>query len=122
MSDVSFILIYVKDVAASEAFYASILGRGAIESSPTFAMLPAAPNLRLGLWKRDGVKPQASAAGGGEIAFTAADESEVDSLYEAWRAQGVRIEQAPTSMDFGRTFVGIDPDGTRLRVFAPPAH
>ena len=31
MSDVSFILVYVNDVAASEAFYASILGRGAIE-------------------------------------------------------------------------------------------
>ena len=122
MSDVSFILVYVKDVAASEAFYASILGRGAVESSPTFAMLTAAPNLMLGLWKRDGVKPPASAAGGGEIAFTAAGDSEVDSLYEAWRARGVRIVQAPTSMDFGRTFVGVDPDGTRLRVFAPPTH
>ena len=31
MSDVSFILVYVDDVAASEAFYTSILGRGAIE-------------------------------------------------------------------------------------------
>src|SRR5208337_1649402 len=52
MSNVSFILVYVDDVAASEAFYGSILGRGAIESSPTFAMLPAAPGLMLGLWKR----------------------------------------------------------------------
>jgi hypothetical protein len=36
MSDVSFILVYVDDVAASEAFYASILGRGAIRLSPCF--------------------------------------------------------------------------------------
>ena len=119
MSDVSFILVYVDDVARSEAFYASVLGRGAVESSPTFAMLPAAPNLMLGLWKRDGVKPPASAAGGGEIAFTAADDAEVDALFAEWRARGVAIAQPPTKMDFGYTFVGLDPDGNRLRVFAP---
>ena len=75
MSDVSFILVYVDDVVASEAFYASILGRGAIESSPTFAMLPAAPGVMLGLWKRDGVKPPAARASG-EIAFSAANDAE----------------------------------------------
>ena len=63
MSDVSFILVYVDDVAASEAFYASILGRGAVNSSPTFAMLPAAPGLMLGLWKRSGV-PTSGGRGG----------------------------------------------------------
>ena len=41
MSNVGFILVYVENVAPSEAFYASILGRSAVESSPTFAMLPA---------------------------------------------------------------------------------
>ena len=41
MSDVSFLIVYVDDVARSEAFYASILGRPAVESSKTFAMLPA---------------------------------------------------------------------------------
>ena len=122
MSDVSFILLYVDNVAASEAFYASILGRGAIDSSPSFAMVPAAPGLMLGLWKRSGVRPPASVAGGSEIAFTAADEAEVDALYTKWRALGVRIVQASTRMDFGYTFVGADPDGTRLRVFTPAAN
>ena len=28
---------------------------------------------------------------------------------------------APTAMDFGFTFVALDPDGHRLRVFAPGA-
>jgi len=119
MSDVSFILVYVDDVARSEAFYASILGRGAVESSPTFAMLPAAPNLMLGLWRREGVSPKANQAGGSEIAFTAVDDAEVDRLCAEWRARGVEIALAPTRMDFGYTFVGLDPDGTRLRVFAP---
>jgi predicted enzyme related to lactoylglutathione lyase len=121
MSDVSFILVYVDDVAASEAFYASILGRGAIESSPTFAMLPAAPGLMLGLWKRDGVKPPAANASG-EIAITAANDAEVDALFAQWRARGVAIAQAPMTMEFGYTFVALDPGGRRLRVFAPAAN
>jgi predicted enzyme related to lactoylglutathione lyase len=121
MSDVSFILVYVDDVVASEAFYASILGRGAIESSPTFAMLPAAPGVMLGLWKRDGVKPPAARASG-EIAFTAANDAEVDVLFAEWRARGVAIAQDPTTMEFGYTFVALDPGGRRLRVFAPAAN
>ena len=119
MSDVNFILVYVDDVPTSEAFYASILGRPAVESSPTFAMMPAAPGLMLGLWKRDGVKPKATPSGGGEIAFAASGKAEVDARFAEWRARGVAIAQEPTAMDFGYTFVGLDPNGQRLRVFAP---
>ena len=119
MRNVGFILVYVENVAASEAFYASILGRPAVESSPTFAMLPAAPGLMLGLWRRDGVKPAATSAGGAEIAFPAENPGEVDATFADWRARGVEIAQTPTRMDFGYTFVGLDPDGHRLRVFAP---
>jgi catechol 2,3-dioxygenase-like lactoylglutathione lyase family enzyme len=119
MRNIGFILAYVEDVAKSEAFYASILGRPAIESSATFAMLPAAPGLMLGLWRRDGVKPAATPAGGGEIAFRVDGAGEVDALFAEWRAQGVTIALAPTRMDFGYTFVALDPDGQRLRVFAP---
>ncbi len=121
MPDVSFVLVYVDDVSRSEAFYAAIVGRGAIQSSPTFAMLPAGPDLMMGLWRRDGVKPTATRGVGGEIALTAKTAAEVDSLWENWRARGVAIAQAPTAMDFGYTFVALDPDGQRLRVFAPAA-
>ena len=119
MSDVNFILIYVDDVAANEAFYTFILGRQPVESSPTFAMMPAAPGLMLGLWKREGVMPKATPAGGGEIAFSASGKAEVDALFAEWRRRGVAIAQEPTAMDFGYTFVGLDPNGQRLRVFAP---
>ena len=121
MPDVSFILVYVDDVAASQAFYASILGRGAIESSRPSPCSPAAPGLMLGLWKRDGVKPPAADASG-EIAFTAANDAEVDALFAEWRARGVAIAQAPMTMEFGYTFVALDPGGRRLRVFAPAAN
>jgi catechol 2,3-dioxygenase-like lactoylglutathione lyase family enzyme len=120
--NVDFLLIYVENVAASEAFYASILGRSAIESSPTFAMLPAAPGLMLGLWRKDGVKPAADGAGGGEIAFPVDNDREVDARFAEWSGGGVRIAQAPTRMDFGYTFVALDPDGQRLRVFAPSSN
>ena len=58
-------------------------------------------------------------AGGGEIAFTAQSHEEVDARCAAWRAKGVAIALEPTAMDFGYTFVALDPDGQRLRVFAP---
>ena len=119
MSNVSFVIVYVDDVARSEAFYASILGRPAIESSATFAMLPAAPGLMLGLWRHDGVKPPASAAGGGEIAFPVGNPADVDATFAEWRGRGVKMALPPTQMDFGYSFVALDPDGQRLRVFAP---
>jgi catechol 2,3-dioxygenase-like lactoylglutathione lyase family enzyme len=121
MPKVGFIIVYVENVAASEAFYAEILGRAAVDSSPTFAMLPAGPDVMLGLWRRDGVKPAATGAGGGEIAFPVAGDAEVDSLFAEWRGRGLKIALPPTRMDFGYTFVALDPDGQRLRVFAPAA-
>ena len=119
MSDIGFILLYVENVAVSKAFYAEALGRPAIESSPGFAMMPAGPNLMLGLWRRDEVEPKAGPAGGGEIAIVAESNAAVDETHALWRARGVTIAQAPTAMDFGYTFVGLDPDGHRIRVFSP---
>ena len=116
---VGFIIVYVENVAASEAFYASILGNPAVDSSPTFAMLPAAPGLMLGLWRRDGVKPDATPGGGGEIAFPVDNDAAVDAAHAEWRAKGVKIALPPTKLDFGYSFVALDPDGQRLRVFAP---
>ena len=119
MADVSFILLYVEDVAASRRSTPKFSTARRSRSSPTFAMLPAAPGVMLGLWRRDGVKPAANAPGGGEIAVSAESEAAVEAVHAEWRARGVRIAQAPTRMDFGYTFVGLDPDGHRLRVFAP---
>jgi len=59
--------------------------------------------------------------GGSEICFTVLDDKAVDETHTDWRKRGLTIAQAPTAMDFGRTFVALDPDGHRLRVFAPAA-
>ena len=119
MSDVSFILLYVEDVARSAAFYSSLLEKPVLEASPSFAMLPAAPGLMLGLWRRDGVAPKPGAPGGGEIAVTMADAAALDAAHARWASQGVEIAQKPTHMDFGYTFVALDPNGHRVRAFVP---
>ena len=81
MSDIAFILLYVENVPASEAFYTRTFGRPALESSPGFAMIPAAPGIMLGLWRRDEITPPAGAPGGGEIAFALESDAAVDAAH-----------------------------------------
>jgi catechol 2,3-dioxygenase-like lactoylglutathione lyase family enzyme len=122
MSRFSFVLLYVENPPASAAFYADLLGHPPVETSPTFAMLPLTEGVMLGLWLHGTVEPAAQApAGGSEIAFTVADADAVAATHADWRKRGLTIVQAPTRMDFGDTFVALDPDGHRLRVFAPMA-
>lgn len=122
MSHPNFVLLFVDSPPASADFYASLLGRPAVESSPTFAMFALESGLMLGLWSRHTVQPAATAGGGGgELAFTVADAKAVQAMHADWSKRGLRIAQAPTDMDFGHTFVALDPDGHRLRVFAPAA-
>jgi catechol 2,3-dioxygenase-like lactoylglutathione lyase family enzyme len=122
MPEFSFVLLYVKSPPASANFYAGLLGLPVIESSSTFAMLPLRDGCMLGLWSRETVAPAPAALpGAGEIAFTVADAQEVETEHQKWAARGLVIAQQPTRMDFGHTFVALDPDGNRLRVFAPGA-
>ena len=120
MSDPNFVILYVKSPAASVAFYETLLGKKPVEASANFAMFALASGAMLGLWARAEVEPAARAdAGGTELGFPVADDGAVDRTHEDWRGRGWSIAQAPTRMDFGRTFVALDPDGHRLRVFAP---
>jgi catechol 2,3-dioxygenase-like lactoylglutathione lyase family enzyme len=122
MPSPSFILLYVDHPPASAKFYSDLLGKPPVESSPTFAMFALENDLMLGLWSRHTVEPATtSLPGSGEIAFTVENGAAVDTIYADWGGRGLRIAQAPTDLDFGRTFVALDPDGHRLRVFAPGA-
>jgi predicted enzyme related to lactoylglutathione lyase len=117
MPNPNFVLLYVDSPDASAKFYAALLERQPVEASPTFALFALESGLMLGLWSRHTVEPAATAAGGGaELAFTVKD---VDAAYSDWTRRGLTALQEPTDMDFGRTFVAIDPDGHRLRVFTP---
>jgi predicted enzyme related to lactoylglutathione lyase len=122
MPNFSFLLLYVESPVTSAKFYNELFGLPIIEQSPTFAMLPLRDGVMLGLWSRATVEPKtAGQPGSSEVAFTVADAAAVKETHAAWKKQGLSIAQMPTRMDFGTTFVALDPDGHRLRVFAPEA-
>ena len=122
MAEFDLVVLYVDDAQVSSTFYQALLDRPVAQSSSKFVVLRLGKGTMLGLWQRDNVEPSVVAeAGGGEIALTVADAEAVRATYEAWKARDVRIAQPPTAMAFGHTFVALDPDGHRLRVFAPAA-
>ncbi len=115
-----FILLYVDEPETSAAFYARLLDRQPLDSSPNFVMFELAPGLRLGLWARRDVKPEPhGAADTGELAMAVGTTEEVEARCADQRRKGATILQEPETMDFGRTFLAADPDGHRLRVFCP---
>lgn len=121
MLDPNFVILYVDNPSLSAAFYTDLLKRPPIETSPTFVMFALASGVMLGLWARHTVVPAAQASGGSELAFTVESNATVNALHAEWRKRGLSIAQTPVAMDFGTTFVALDPDGHRLRVFAPTA-
>ena len=121
MQPPDFVILYVADVARSAALYARILNRSAIEASPSFAMLPLREAMMLGLWQMDVVSPSVTSPPGGfELALTVPDRPTLMHRFDAWSAlPGLTILEAPQARAFGLAFLAIDPDGNRLRVFAP---
>jgi catechol 2,3-dioxygenase-like lactoylglutathione lyase family enzyme len=124
MTDPNLIILYVKDPAASAAFYKELLGREPSSSFPTYVAFALEGGFTLGLWsiKRpaESLSPAPAEAGNRtELAFTVDDAASVEKLHGAWSARGVTIAQQPKTDVFGRTFVALDPDGHRLRVCTP---
>ena len=120
MSDTNYVLFYVEKPQASAAFYSALLQREPVENSATFALFVLDSGLKLGLWSRYTVEPPAAGRGGAsELVFAVADADVVNQRHVEWSLRGLPILQAPSDMDFGRTFVALDPDGHRLRVFSP---
>ena len=116
----TYLLLYVDSPATSANFYSRLLDRPPVELSPTFALFILDSGLKLGLWSRQDVEPATQVVGGGgELALGVADNQTVDRLHIQWAESGVSIAQDPTALDFGYTFVALDLDGHRLRVFCP---
>ncbi len=119
MSEPSMTILYVDNPAASADFYEKLLGRACIEASPTFRLFDLGAG-KLALWSRHAVEPRSSVTGGGgELVFIVENSTAVNAIHADWSARGLVMAQAPVDMDFGRTFVALDPDGHRLRVCAP---
>ncbi|MCX5497674.1 VOC family protein [Kaistia dalseonensis] len=117
MASPNLFLLYVEDTPKSVAFYTGLLGREAAVASPNFASFALDGGGALGLWARHkAVPPVAQAGTEGEIAFMVKDKAAIEALYADWTARGLAIAQEITTLDFGPTFVALDPDGHRLRV------
>ncbi|HWK93844.1 MAG TPA: VOC family protein [Pseudolabrys sp.] len=113
------VVLYVKDITASTHFYRGLLGTEPVESSANFVMFPMPP-VMLGLWVQDEVKPAPSGGPGAlELDFTMDSAKAVTDFHAEWVKRGFKTAQSPVEMDFGHTFVALDPDGHRLRVLAP---
>ena len=113
--NLGFVLLFVKNPLLSKEFYGRLLKIRPVEESPTFVLFILPNGLKLGLWSLKTAEPPVTVTGGGcELAFS---EEDVDGVYAQWKQMGIPIAQAPTDMDFGRTFMATDPDGHRLRVF-----
>ena len=81
MTTPNFVILYVDSPEDSGAFYAKLLGREPVESSPTFVMFVLDRGFKLGLWSRHTVEPAAAAmGGGGEIVIAVADASALGEL------------------------------------------
>lgn len=115
-----YMLLFVENPAVSARFYEFLLGLNPVEESPTFALFVLDGGYKLGLWSRHSAEPAVSRTGGGmELAFPVESAEEVDGIFANWSSHGLSIVQPPTELDFGRTFVALDPDDHRLRVFYP---
>src|SRR6185437_12041092 len=97
MSLPHFVLLYVDEPQASAAFYARLLDRQPIDSSPNFVMFELAPGLRLGLWARRDVSPAPRANDTGELAMAVKSAKEVETLHADWKNKGAAILQEPAT-------------------------
>ncbi|MES2208538.1 MAG: VOC family protein [Pseudomonadota bacterium] len=122
MPDPNYTILYVKSIQNSTDFYTKLLKKAPLQASPTFSLFALDSGLMLGLWSNQAVTPATTAiAGSGEIAFSVTNKQIVSEMFAEWVQQGLTIAQEPTDMDFGHTFLALDSDGHRLRVFAPIA-
>ena len=118
MPTLNYILLAVDAPERSAELYSGLLGVAPVELSPTFALFVTANGVKVGLWAKADMQPTPRRPGGVEVSFSHADKAGVLKTYEAWTGLGLEVVQAPTEMDFGFTFVVVDPDGHRLRAFA----
>jgi len=111
------LVLYVKDVEKSTAFYRELLKREPSAAFPTFVAFGLDGGFTLGLQStKTATLPPAESGSRFELAFQVDKEATVEAMYSDWRQRGIQIAQEPMTAVFGRTFVGLDPDGHRIRV------
>jgi catechol 2,3-dioxygenase-like lactoylglutathione lyase family enzyme len=115
LTQISVVMLGVRDVTRSLAFYRDKLGLKVQREIPGFAFLNAgAVTLCL---SEPAAKVRGEVAGAGEISFSVED---VTAAYEALRGKGVEFTREPRSITPSTRVANFDdPDGNHLSIFGP---
>lgn len=117
--NLNFMILYVRDMDKSRAFYTEILGMEVVEalSSPTFVTLRPAGGAMIGLQDKTAAKfppGKETQSGSVELSFEVDD---VDAIWKHWKDNGVELVSDPTDLPFGRYFLAKDPEGHYLSAY-----
>ena len=121
MNQPTAVLLYVSDIARSSKFYADLFGLKPAVASPFYVMFKLANGFEVAIYDRNKLQPPASPmSASAELCFVVKDRAALDALHAQWAQKGIEIILPPTKMYFGGVhFMGLDPDGHRLRVGTP---
>ena len=116
-------ILGVEDALVSAAFYEKIIGHAPMEAAQTFSIFDLGNGFALGLWGKKSAEYGLEGSGThSELCFAVKDEASVKSKLAEWKQAGITIAEEFNLAGFGPTFVGLDPDGHRLRVYVRPQH
>ena len=127
MQHPSFVILYVENSGHSATFYQQLFAVAPVEASPGFVMFVLNSGLRLGLWHRQHIVPAATldaampAGGSCELVFQLADSAALQMAFQQCQQAQLPVVLAPVQLDFGETFVVLDPDQHRLRFYVSGA-
>lgn len=117
--NLGFVILYVRDMAASRAFYTDVLGLTEVAevSGPHFVTLRGDGGSLVSLQDKATAQfpPKDEAGNGGvELSFAVDD---VDGTWRRWQTRGVTLVTEPMDLPFGRYFMARDPEGYYLSVY-----
>jgi catechol-2,3-dioxygenase len=115
--ELNVIVLYVDNIEISSNFYQDLLGIKPEEASPTFHSFKLSNGMSLALKAKHAVIPPTDEKNGnGELVFTLDNHKKVDELFAEWQTKKINVISPPSIVPYGYTFVGLDPDSSRLRV------
>jgi predicted enzyme related to lactoylglutathione lyase len=117
--NLNFMILYVRDVEKSKAFYTKVLGMEFMEalSSPTFVTVRPAGGAMIGLQDKSASRlppGREEQSGSVELSFEVED---VDAIWKHWKEHNVEIVSDPMDLPFGRYFLAKDPEGHYLSAY-----
>lgn len=116
MTETEDIPLRVADPEAAARFYSRLLRSRPLEAGPDCAVFALGRGRTLSLRR---ASETTSWGRERDVEFRMETAASVDDLHIDWWDRGARILSPPMNMGRGRGFLARDPDGNRLRVFAP---